>query len=164
MQPNVLDHLGAVTRKVVQREWRGSPARAVVAERRYDSEIADIWGAITEAERIRRWFMPISGNLRLGGRYKLEGNAAGTIEECDPPQRLAVSWEYGGGIGWVIVTLEATSASSTRLQLEHIAHEDAAFLGFWDMFGPGAVGVGWDLSLLGLAEHLLTGGSAVSRD
>jgi hypothetical protein len=29
---------------------------------------------------------------------------------------------------------------------------------FWDQFGPGAVGVGWDLTLLGLALHLKHGG------
>ena len=32
-------------------------------------------------------------------------------------------------------------------------------MGFWDQFGPGAVGIGWDLALLGLALHLETGES-----
>ena len=27
------------------------------------------------------------------------------------------------------------------------------------MFGPGAVGIGWELSLMGLAEHLASGAS-----
>jgi len=39
----------------------------------------------------------------------------------------------------------------TRLELEHIAHVDDER---WARFGPGAVGVGWDLGLLGLAGHL----------
>ena len=44
-----------------------------------------------------------------------------------------------------------------RLQLEHIAHVDDER---WAEFGPGAVGVGWDLGFRGLAEHLATGADA----
>ena len=47
-----------------------------------------LWDACTNAERIPRWFLPVSGDLRLGGRYQLEGNAGGTIERCDPPRSL----------------------------------------------------------------------------
>jgi uncharacterized protein YndB with AHSA1/START domain len=42
---------------------------------------------------IPRWFLPIAGDLRLGGRFQLEGNAGGEITECRPPRRLAVTWE-----------------------------------------------------------------------
>ncbi|MGD7789384.1 hypothetical protein ACQCX2_13795 [Propionibacteriaceae bacterium Y1700] len=41
-----------------------------------------------------------------------------------------------------------------RLALEHTGDVP---LEFWDQFGPGATGVGWDLALLGLAGHLRTG-------
>lgn len=37
------------------------------------------------------------------------------------------------------------------LQLEHAAVVDPEL---WAEFGPGAVGVGWDLTLLGLGMHL----------
>jgi hypothetical protein len=43
---------------------------------------------------------------------------------------------------------------ATRLELEHVAHVSDEL---WEQFGPGAVGVGWDLTLLGLGEHLSTG-------
>jgi hypothetical protein len=36
--------------------------------------------------------MPISGDLRVGGRYRLEGNASGTIERWDPPRSFAATW------------------------------------------------------------------------
>ena len=29
----------------------------------------------------------------------------------------------------------------------------------WNQFGPGAVGIGWDLAVMGLARHLATGAS-----
>ena len=145
---------GAVERKVVSMEWEGKPARAVVAARSYPTGIADLWQAITEADRIARWFMPISGDLRPGGRFQLEGNAGGTINRCEAPELLAVTWEFGGGMSWVNVRLDAEREGSTRLTLEHIAHEDEAGLKFWEQFGPGAVGVGWDLGLMGLFRHL----------
>lgn len=147
----------AVSREVVAGEWQGKPARIVVATRRYPTGAADLWDAITQAERIKRWFLPITGDLQLGGRYQLQGNAGGTIEGCEPPNRLAVTWEFGGGTSWVVVTLVDEGAESTALRLEHICHLDDEYLGFWDQFGPGAVGVGWDLGLLGLAMYLRTG-------
>ncbi len=50
----------------------------VVARRRYAGAVDEVWDALTNPERIPRWFLPISGELRLGGRYQLTGNAGGT--------------------------------------------------------------------------------------
>jgi hypothetical protein len=115
---------------------------------------------LTSAERIPRWFLPVSGDLRLGGRYQLQGNAGGTITRCEPPRLLALTWEWAGTASWLTVSLAEDPAGGTRLELEHIAHVDDEF---WDRFGPGAVGVGWDLALMGLARHLATG-ATVGRD
>lgn len=157
MEFDVPRHIGAVTREVVAGERDGRPARIVRAVRSFDAGIADAWDALTNATRIPRWFSPVSGDLRLGGRYQIEGNAGGTITECAPPRRLALDWEFGGETSWVVVTLDPDGKDRTRLTLDHIAIVDDKFAGFWDQFGPGAVGVGWDLSLLGLAEHLESG-------
>jgi uncharacterized protein YndB with AHSA1/START domain len=150
---DVLRYIGAVTREVHTREHQGRPARVIVAACAYDTGIPDLWDAIANPERIPRWFLPVSGDLRLGGRYQLQGNAGGEILKCDPPRTLSLTWEFGGQISWVNVQLSEMSDGGTRLRLEHIAHvpED-----FWNQYGPGAVGVGWDLSLLGLARHLET--------
>ncbi len=43
---------------------------------------------------------------------------------------------------------------SNEIHLEHIAHVEGDL---WDRFGPGAVGVGWDLALMGLARYLASG-------
>ena len=75
MHFDVARHVGAVTRKVEAREHDGRPAHAVIATRTYPTDIDDAWDALTSAERIPRWFMPIEGDLRLGGRYQLQGNA-----------------------------------------------------------------------------------------
>ena len=157
MQIDVARYVGAVTREVKAREHEGAPARVVVATRSYDTMVEDLWDALTSAERIPRWFLPITGDLKLGGRYQLKGNAGGTITACEPPRRLSVTWEFGGDTSWVNVTLEA-EGDGARLELEHIARAGGEF---WDQYGPGAVGVGWDLTLAGLALHLASGGAAV---
>jgi uncharacterized protein YndB with AHSA1/START domain len=146
--------LDAVRREIVDTTHDGEPARAIVAERTYPAPVDDVWDALTSPERIPRWFLPVSGELHLGGRYQLEGNAGGTIVGCQPPHHLALTWEFGGGVSWVDVRLTA-SGDATTLRLEHVAL--VADSEQWGEFGPGAVGVGWDLTLLGLAEHLATG-------
>jgi uncharacterized protein YndB with AHSA1/START domain len=148
---NVGRVIGAVTRRVADREYEGKTAKVVVATRTYDTTPDDLWDALTNGERIPRWFLPISGDLKLGGRYQLKGNAGGTITQCEPPKALGVTWEYGGQTSWVNVRLTARAAERTELELEHIAHVPGEF---WDQFGPGAVGVGWDLALMGLGEHV----------
>jgi uncharacterized protein YndB with AHSA1/START domain len=157
MKLEVIESIGAVRREVRSCEHDGRPARALVAERTYDTTVDDVWDAITNGERIPRWLLPIEGDLRLGGRYQLQGNAGGEVTACDPPTHLAVTWEFGGGVSWVDVHLSDDPDGGTRLLLEHVALVDD--LAQWDDFGPGAVGIGWDLSLLGLFEHLRTGES-----
>lgn len=158
MKIDVARAVGAVTREVKGAEREGRPARVVVATRVYDTDVDDAWDAMTNPERVRRWFLPLEGDLRLGGRYQLRGNAGGTIEACEPPGLLSLTWEYGGEISWVDVRLEAIEGGAkTRLTLEHAAPVDESR---WGEFGPGAVGLGWDLGLLGLELHLGAGREA----
>jgi uncharacterized protein YndB with AHSA1/START domain len=158
---DVLRYIGAVKREVQTRDYDGRPARVVVATCTYDTPIDDVWDAITNPLRIPRWFLPISGELRLGGRYQLRGNASGQITGCEPPRSLAVTWEFGGQVSWVHVRLTELSDGGTRLQLDHIAHVPDDF---WNQYGPGAVGVGWDLTVMGLGRHLSTGAAVDPND
>jgi uncharacterized protein YndB with AHSA1/START domain len=153
--------LGAQFRRFENREHQGKPARVVVAVRTYDTDAGDLWDALTSRERIPRWFLPIEGDLKLGGRYQLQGNAGGTITRCEPPEALDLTWELGGGMSWVTVRL-APEGQRTQLTLEHIVQASDADT-HWEKFGPGAVGVGWDLSLYGLGRHLQSGGAPVDH-
>jgi uncharacterized protein YndB with AHSA1/START domain len=161
MKIDVAQLIGAVIRTLEQRDHNGRPARVVIASRTYDAGVADVWDAITNAERIPRWFLPISGDLRPGGRYQLQGNASGEITACEPPHALSVTWEFGGEVSWLTVRLSEPSKDKALLELEHAAHVDSER---WKQFGPGAVGVGWDMALIGLAQHLATGSSADPRE
>jgi uncharacterized protein YndB with AHSA1/START domain len=154
MPVDVHRHLGAVLRSVESLEHNGKPARAVVLSRHYDTGIDDLWDALTNARRIPRWFMPIEGNLTLGGRYQLIGNAGGTITQCDAPTVLGLTWEMQNQVSWVEVRLSEDSQERTRLTLRHIAELTPESEQFWAQFGPGAVGVGWEAGLLGMALYL----------
>jgi uncharacterized protein YndB with AHSA1/START domain len=143
--------INAEQRTVGSRVLEAGEARSTTITRVYDTDVDDLWDACTSIERIPRWFLPIRGELRLGGRYELDRNASGTITACDPPRSFAATWEYDGDVSWIEVRLTPVDDSRTRFELEHIALVDAAK---WAEFGPGAVGVGWDLGLLGLGLHL----------
>ena len=144
---------GAQERRVENREYLGKPALVVVAARTYATSVEDLWEALTTPERLVRWFLPIEGELRVGGRYQLKGNAGGTITRCDPPEALDLTWEFAGGTSWVNLRL-TTAGEQARLTLEHIAPKGGIGEEHLKKFGPGAVGIGWDLSLEGLRRHL----------
>ena len=130
----------------------GAVTRTVLVRRAYPAPVADVWDACTTAERIGRWLMPVTGDLRPGGKYKLEGNARGEILCCEPPRLLRVTWVMGEGpASEVEVRLAPGDGAETVLELEHTAVVDPQF---WATYGPGSVGVGWDLALLGLSLYL----------
>lgn len=144
---------GAEFRRVEDREHLGKPAIVAILARTYDTTVEDLWDALTTPERLARWFTPVEGDLKLGGRYQLKGNAGGTITRCDRPEALDLTWEMGGGTSWVNVRL-APDGRRARLTLEHVAHRDGIGKEHLEKFGPGAVGIGWDLALHGLGWHV----------
>ncbi|GII61876.1 activator of HSP90 ATPase [Sphaerisporangium krabiense] len=153
---DVNGQINAVQRRLGTRTLEAGEGRVLTIAQTYDATPEDVWDALTNAERIPRWFMPITGELRVGGRYQLEGNAGGTVERCDPPKFFSATWEYGEGMSWIEVRL-TPDGDRTRFELQHIAPVTDSDE-FWDTFGPGAVGIGWDLGVLGLAQHLGPGG------
>lgn len=151
---DVEHQINAVERRIGSRVLEAGEARTSTISQAYQATVDELWDACTDPERIPRWFLPITGDLRVGGRYQLEGNAGGTIEACDPPTSFSATWEYGDGTSWIEVRIRPEEGGRARLELEHIAQVDDEL---WDQFGPGAVGVGWDGAFLGLATHLSTG-------
>lgn len=143
-------HLAAVERAVAPGERDVQPTRAVTLVRGFPATAPDLWDALTNPDRLPRWFLPVSGELEPGGRYQLEGNAGGAITACDPPSRLALTWEFGEDVSWVEVRVADDGPGRARLTLTHTA----PLSDHWDQYGPGATGVGWELGLLGLALHL----------
>ena len=150
MDFDVETQLAAVERSIASLERDGQPARAVAISRRFNTTVEDLWDAITSTERIPRWFLPVSGDLKLGGRYQLEGNAGGLITECQPLSHFTLTWEFAGDVSWVDVRCSSDVTGTARLSLTHTTRLSE----HWDQYGPGAVGVGWELGLLGLSIHI----------
>ena len=150
----------------------GQASRVQTLTQTYRSDIDDVWEAVTTPNRIRRWFLPVSGDLRAGGHYQLEGNAGGEVVECVPPAdgppgsaHFTVTWAFGeGGTTWLTVSLESVAPTGTRLEIRHVGHLTNLPDELWTQFGPSATGIGWDSMLLGLALYLSGAQDGVSPD
>ncbi len=156
---DIVREIEAVHRELGPGRTAAGEGRSVRLRRTYDAPIDDVWDALTNPERINRWFLPISGDFRIGGRYQFEGNAGGEIVSCDRPNRLRVTWVYGepaspSDVSEVELRLAPAGDERTEFVLEHTAIVPEEM---WNEYGPGAVGVGWDGGLLGLALHLQGG-------
>jgi uncharacterized protein YndB with AHSA1/START domain len=147
---DIASQLNAIHRQVEQQPPAdGSGERvSVLLRRSYDAPIGDVWDAVTQPDRIKRWFMPISGELCVGGSFQLEGNAGGEILTCEPPRLLRVT--FGGPTSIVQVRLTSQGDRDTGLELEHTVPIEMAQSGAGALY----VGPGWDGALMGLGLFL----------
>ena len=150
MDFDIESYFNTVERTVVSVECEGKPAHAVTISRIYATTVDDLWDAVTDVERIPQWFLPVSGELEPGGRYQLEGNAGGVITACEQPSYFSLTWEFGGDVSRVDVSISDDGADAARITLAHTSHLSE----HWHEYGPGATGVGWELALIGLALHV----------
>ncbi|WP_181782337.1 SRPBCC family protein [Pseudonocardia pini] len=140
---DLVQELDALRRAVVRTDGEVT----LRVSRRYPADTPDVWSALTEPERLARWFLPVGGDLRVGGEFRLEGNAGGEILACEPPTLLRVT--FGGPDSVVEVHLRAVG-DDTKLELVHTVPLGMAGSGAGALFpGPG-----WDIALHALAAHL----------
>lgn len=142
---DMLAELAAIHRAVAYGDAKETVA--VTVARTYDADADDVWEALTNAERLPRWFYPVTGDLTEGGSFQLQGNAGGDIRRCDRPAHLQVT--FGGPESVVDVRLTA-AGSRTTVELVHTVPLAIAGSGAGALF----VGPGWDGALLGLGLHL----------
>jgi uncharacterized protein YndB with AHSA1/START domain len=89
---------------------RSADGKGVVRiEDRYDTDIDGLWSALTDPDRLARWYGEVEGDLRPGGEFRLHiesdgWDGTGRVEACEPPRRLLVttretdeSWRKGRG-------------------------------------------------------------------
>ncbi|MEV4619393.1 SRPBCC family protein [Asanoa sp. NPDC049573] len=146
---DIAQHLAAIHRAVGTGPAEGGGEEvSVVLRRGYAAPIADVWDALTDPDRVKRWFYPLSGDLRAGGTFQLHGNAGGEIRTCEPPRLLTVT--FGGPTSVVEVHLSPAADDATELRLTHTVPIEMARSEAGALF----VGPGWDGALLGLALFL----------
>jgi uncharacterized protein YndB with AHSA1/START domain len=92
-------------------------------EDRYDTDIDDLWQALTDPERLRRWYGVVEGDLRAGGEFRIyiaadDIESTARVEVCEPPRRLLLttretdeSYERGQGVPPHDSAIEATLTS-----------------------------------------------------
>ncbi|MDN5858347.1 MAG: SRPBCC family protein [Pseudonocardia sp.] len=158
--PTITGGVSEVRRTIGTRTLEAGEAKVATITRTYPTTVDDLWDACTDPERIPRWFLPVTGELAVGGRYQLAGNAGGVVERCDAPHSFAATWEFGGEVSWIEVRI-TPDGDAARLTLEHVAHVDDER---WTEYGPGAVGVGWDLGMQGLQLYLTTGAAVDPKE
>jgi len=144
---DIAKQIGAISREVSRQHTESGEIVAVTLHRRYPADQADVWQAITDPDRVRRWFLPLAGDLREGGSFQLEGNAGGDIVKCEPPRHLMVT--FGGESSIVDVSLSG-DGEQTLLELTHSVPLELAGSGAGALY----VGPGWDGALLGIALYL----------
>lgn len=145
---DIRHQLEAIEREVGRQPGTAGEDIGVLLRRSYDAEVEDVWNALTDPDRMKRWFLPVSGELREGGSFQLEGNASGDILTCDPPKLLRVT--FGAPNSIVEVRLSPTGDSQTTLELEHTVPIEMAQSGAGALY----IGPGWDGALMGLDLYL----------
>jgi uncharacterized protein YndB with AHSA1/START domain len=74
---------------------RSADGKGVVRmEDRFDTDIDDLWSALTDPSRLARWLGEVEGDFRLGGEIRarfFDGwEGTGRVEACQPPHRVLV--------------------------------------------------------------------------
>lgn len=139
--------------KVTRVVQRHNSQRTVSLTQYFDVMDEVLWDAITDPEQLEKWFAPVAGNLKFGGDYAINGNASGTITGGEMLRNFSLTWNFAGKESTLDIQLlqkASQESSATGLELKHTFEVDE----HWDKYGPGAGGVGWDMSLAGLALYL----------
>ena len=64
-------------------------------EDRFDTDVDDLWSALTDPRRLARWLGEVEGDLRPGGEFRARYFASGWegtghVDVCEPPRRLLI--------------------------------------------------------------------------
>jgi uncharacterized protein YndB with AHSA1/START domain len=95
------------------------PARVAVFTRVYGTTVEDLWDACTNPERLRRWYVPVTGDLHVGGTFQQANMGSGRILECDPPGFLKLSLGARGADEIELRLSMGPREGTASLHLEH---------------------------------------------
>jgi uncharacterized protein YndB with AHSA1/START domain len=95
---------------------------AVRVEDVYDTDIADLWEACTEPERLARWIAEVSGDLHVGGTFHASltssWTGSGRVDACQEPHHLLLTLEPGTEDETEIEVWLTAEQDKTRLVVE----------------------------------------------
>jgi uncharacterized protein YndB with AHSA1/START domain len=135
-----------------RRRIAAGEARVAVFTRRYDAPVEDVWDACTNPERLARWYVPVSGDLRMGGTFEQAMMGSGRIVGCEPPRALSLS--LGGGADEIELRLAPAQDGGTLLELQHATTLDQHEIGGTMFDAIYCMGGGYYPRLRALGLHL----------
>jgi uncharacterized protein YndB with AHSA1/START domain len=127
-------------------------ARVAIFQRRYAAPIEDVWDACTNPDRLRRWYVPVTGELRVGGTFQQAGMGSVEVLSCEAPHRLKLS--LGKGADEIELSLSASEDGITTLELQHATTIDQHEIGGQMFDAIYCMGGGYYPRLLALDRHL----------
>ncbi|MCU1588957.1 MAG: hypothetical protein JWP11_213 [Frankiales bacterium] len=131
------------------------PARSATFRRTYDADIADVWDACTNPERLARWYQPVEGDLRLGGTFTQGEMGGGRIVACESPRLLRVALGPGDpSPDQLELRLTSAGDGTTVLEVEHATTLDSHEIGRQMYDAVYCMGGGYGPRLLALDLHL----------
>jgi uncharacterized protein YndB with AHSA1/START domain len=135
------------------RPIQSGEARVAVFTRTYETTIEDLWDACTDPERLKRWYVPVTGDLREGGTFQQVNMGSGTIVACEAPILLHLS--LGGGVDEIEVRLSpGPEEGTTTLELQHATTLDSHEIGGQMYDAIFCMGGGYYPRLQALRDHL----------
>lgn len=137
------------------RQLPAGEARCAVFTRTYHASITDVWDACTSPERLRRWYAPVAGDLRLGGTFTQGDFGQGRVVRCEAPNLLTV--ELGGGdpvTDQIELRLRSVDDGTTVLEFEHTTTLDSHEIGGQIYDAVYCMGGGYGPRLITLEQHL----------
>lgn len=111
---------------------------------------ARIWPLLTRGPRLARWYGPVTGHLVEGGDFSTIAGAHGRILEVEAPHRLHLTWEYAENVDDLQLALDPQDDGMSEFRLVHRGNVPAEIFA---EYGPGAMAIGWDIAVLGLAAY-----------
>jgi uncharacterized protein YndB with AHSA1/START domain len=131
-------------------ELRVEDGKGVVrVEDVYATPIEDLWSAITDPGRLKRWLVDVSGDLKVGGDFSASFTSgwtgSGSVEICDAPNRLRVSTWQPGQNTTVMEAVLTAEGEATRLVIEERGLALSEYAGH---------GAGWQAHAEDLRAHL----------
>ncbi len=104
---------------------RSADGKGIVRmEDRYDTDIDDLWAALTDPGRLARWIGDVEGDLRVGGEFRTHffasgAQSTGRVEACEPPKRLLLQTKHlDAKYGLVIEATLTADGDQTVLVVE----------------------------------------------
>ncbi len=157
---------GEMANVILGRFQRETPAKKrvhLMLEQHYDTTALDLWNAVTDPDRLARWFASVDGDFHEGGHFVVdfeEGDASqiasGEVTKCRAPEELQVTWNFPGEEQSGVEISIHQESGGALLKLKHLRLSERAAAEYgagWqayiealgaDLNGESARGPAWD--------------------